>query len=159
MLKTAVNHDKGKKKIRDFTKMALNIAYNQTYSYLADAATINQAARTILQNAEQKNATNQEKASVFEMNFKANDAIRQAVISNAALQLTLDANLKETLKFLNSEAAKKIINKSKSFITLETAKTSAEASPFFRPSWSLRYFSSMLSANITRDASLIIDVS
>ena len=124
MLKTAVNHDKGKKKIRDFTKMALNIAYNQTYSYLADAATINQAARTILQNAEQKNATNQEKASVFEMNFKANDAIRQAVISNAALQLTLDANLKETLKFLNSEAAKKIINKSKSFITLETAKTS-----------------------------------
>ncbi|MBQ6515937.1 hypothetical protein IJI31_02025 [bacterium] len=104
--------------------MALNIAYNQTYSYLADAATINQAARTILQNAEQKNATNQEKASVFEMNFKANDAIRQAVISNAALQLTLDANLKETLKFLNSEAAKKIINKSKSFITLETAKTS-----------------------------------
>ena len=104
--------------------MALNIAYNQTYSYLADAATINQAARTILQNAEQKNATNQEKASVFEMNFKANDAIRQAVISNAALQLTIDANLKETLKFLNSEAAKKIINKSKSFITLETAKTS-----------------------------------
>lgn len=103
--------------------MALNIAYNQTYSYLADAATINEAAKTILKNAEEKNATNQEKASVFEMNFKANDAIRQAVISNAALQLTLDANLKETLKFLNSEAAKKIINKTKSFITLETAKT------------------------------------
>ena len=108
--------------------MALNIAYNQTYSYLADAATINQAARTILQNAEQKNATNQEKASVFEMNFKANDAIRQAVISNAALQLTLDANLKETLKFLNSEAAKKIINKTKTFLTLETAKTSDKES-------------------------------
>ena len=103
--------------------MALNIAYNQTYSYLADAATINEAARTILKNAEEKNATNQEKASVFEMNFKANDAIRQAVISNAALQLTLDANLKETLKFLNSEAAKKIINKAKSFITLEIVKT------------------------------------
>ena len=108
--------------------MALNIAYNQPYSYLADSATINQAARTILQNAEAKNATNQEKASVFEMNFKANDAMRQAVISNSALQLTLDANLKETLKFLNSEAAKKIANKTKTFLTLETAKTADKES-------------------------------
>ena len=108
--------------------MALNIAYNQTYSYLADAATINQAARTILKNAEEKNATNQEKASVFEMNFKSSETFRQAVISNSALQLTLDANLKETLKFLNSEAAKKIVNKTKSFLTLETAKTADKES-------------------------------
>ena len=93
--------------------MALDIAYINAYGYSIDASALKDNVKNILNNAAQKNAPE----TIFEeMPKTSNTALlfeyTQAMAkSNAAQQLVLDNNLKETLKFLNSEAAKKMSKK------------------------------------------------
>ncbi len=91
--------------------MAIDISYINTYNYAIDQTGLSDNIKLVLNNASQKNS-NQE--SVFEQNFNnTNSALLYEYTqnigrSNVAQQLVLDANLKETLKFLSSEAAKKM---------------------------------------------------
>lgn len=93
--------------------MALDIAYINAYGYSIDASALKDNIKNVLSNAAQKNAPE----TIFEeMPKTSNTALlfeyTQAMAkSNAAQQLVLDNNLKETLKFLNSEAAKKMSKK------------------------------------------------
>ncbi|MBO6272894.1 hypothetical protein J6O48_08980 [bacterium] len=92
--------------------MALDISYINTYSYAIDTANLNDNIKLVLNNAAQKTANNPE--SVVEQQLQStNSALlfeytQSIAKSNVAQQLVLDNNLKETLKFLNSEAAKKL---------------------------------------------------
>ena len=92
--------------------MALDISYINTYSYAIDTANLNDNIKLVLNNAAQKTANNPE--SVVEQQLQStNSALlfeytQSIAKSNVAQQLVLDNNLKETLKLLNSEAAKKL---------------------------------------------------
>ena len=87
-------------------------SYINTYSYAIDTANLNDNIKLVLNNAAQKTANNPE--SVVEQQLQStNSALlfeytQSIAKSNVAQQLVLDNNLKETLKFLNSEAAKKL---------------------------------------------------
>jgi len=92
--------------------MALDISYvNNNYGYAIDNANLKTNIRLVLNNAAQKSANTPE--AVIEQNVQStNSALlfeytQSIAKSNIAQQLVLDNNLKETLKFLNSEAAKK----------------------------------------------------
>ena len=93
--------------------MALDIAYINSYGYSIDASALKDNIKNVLNNAAQKNAPE----NIFEeMPKSTNSALlfeytQNMAKSNAAQQLVLDNNLKETLKFLNSEAAKKMSKK------------------------------------------------
>lgn len=91
--------------------MELNPAYLNSYGYSIDQSSINETVNKILANSAQKadvpepvleqNLQNSNTALLFEYT-------QNIAKSNMAQQLVLDNNLKETLKFLNSEAAKKL---------------------------------------------------
>ena len=90
--------------------MSTDISVN-AYKYTIDAASLNDNIRLVLNNASYKNEKKEN--TVFEQNKSTNSALlfeynQNIAKSNIAQQLVLDNNLKETLKFLNSEAAKKI---------------------------------------------------
>ena len=92
--------------------MALDISFVNAYSYAIDTANLNENIKLVLNNAAQKAGSNQE--PIFEQKSQStNSALlfeytQSIAKSNVAQQLVLDNNLKETLKFLNSEAAKKL---------------------------------------------------
>ena len=90
--------------------MELNPAYLNSYGYSIDRSSIDETVNRILANSAQKadvpepvleNLQNSNTALLFEYT-------QNIAKSNMAQQLVLDNNLKETLKFLNSEAAKKL---------------------------------------------------
>ena len=95
--------------------MAFDVSYVNSYGYGIDNAALNSNIKLVLNNAAQKNANSPE--TVIEQNVQStNSALlfeytQSIAKSNIAQQLVLDANLKETLKFLNSEAAKKMSQK------------------------------------------------
>lgn len=95
--------------------MALDVSYVNNYGCGIDNAALNSNIKLVLNNATQKNANMPE--AVIEKNVQStNSALlfeytQSIAKSNIAQQLVLDANLKETLKFLNSEAAKKMSQK------------------------------------------------
>jgi len=107
--------------------MALNIAYNQDYTYLASRNVINEAAHAILKNAELKNGIDASNLSILGLDFVLKNA-KNTSISNECLQMTLDANLKETLHFLNSEASKRILNTKNSLQKVETVQSTEKES-------------------------------
>lgn len=93
--------------------MALDIAYINTYGYSIDTSALKDNVNNILNNAVQKNVPEN---ILEQMSKSTNSALlleytQNMAKSNAAQQLVLDNNLKETLKFLNSEAAKKMSKK------------------------------------------------
>ena len=91
--------------------MALDISYVNNYGYAIDSANLKTNIKLVLDNASQKTMNTPE--AVIEQNVNStNSALlfeytQSIAKSNIAQQLVLDNNLKETLKFLNSEAAKK----------------------------------------------------
>lgn len=91
--------------------MAIDISYINTYNYAIDQSGLKDNIKLVLNNAAQKSATPE---TVIEQNLAStNSALlfeytQNIGRSNVAQQLVLDANLKETLKFLSSEAAKKM---------------------------------------------------
>ena len=91
--------------------MALNVAYMNSYGYSIDRSSIDETVNKILANSAQKADVPE---PVLEQNLQnSNTALffeytQNIAKSNIAQQLVLDNNLKETLKFLNSEAAKKL---------------------------------------------------
>ncbi len=92
--------------------MAPDISYVNTYGYAIDSSNLKDNLKLVLNNAVQKNANTPE--AVIEQNVAStNSALlfeytQSIAKSNIAQQLVLDNNLKETLKFLKSEAAKRI---------------------------------------------------
>lgn len=90
--------------------MSMEISYINNYGYSIDTADLNKNIKLVLNNASQKNTQNNN----IEQNFNnANSALlaeynRNVANSGLAQQIVLDNNLKETLKFLNTQAAKKI---------------------------------------------------
>ena len=96
--------------------MALDISYINTYGYAIDQAGLKDNIKLVLNNA-QKGANTPE--AIVEQNMSStNSALlfeyTQGIAkSNVAQQLALDANLKETLKFLNSQAAKRMLQSPK----------------------------------------------
>lgn len=97
--------------------MAFEVSQVNSYGYGIDNAALNGNIKLVLDNAAQKTMNTPE--SVIEQNVQStNSALlfeytQSIAKSNIAQQLVLDANLKETLKFLNSEAAKKMAQKPK----------------------------------------------
>ena len=97
--------------------MALDISYVNNYGYAIDSANLKTNIKLVLDNASQKTMNTPE--AVIEQNVNStNSALlfeytQSIAKSNIAQQLVLDNNLKETLKFLNSEAAKKMSKSSK----------------------------------------------
>lgn len=95
--------------------MAMEISYLNNYGYSIDKSALSYNVKLILNNAAQK--TNQE-TSVLENKMQNNNTAllfeytQNIAKSNVAQQLILDANLKETLKFLSSEEAKRLSKKS-----------------------------------------------
>ena len=95
--------------------MAFDVQYVNSYGYGIDNAALNSNLKLVYDNAAQKGANSPE--TVIEQNVQStNSALlfeytQSIAKSNIAQQLVLDANLKETLKFLNSEAAKKMSQK------------------------------------------------
>ena len=92
--------------------MAIDISYVNNYGYAIDNSSVQDTVKLVLNNAAQKSANTPEEVIAQKVNstnsallFEYNQNIAK---SNIAQQLVLDANLKETLKFLNSEAAKKM---------------------------------------------------
>ena len=91
--------------------MALDISYVNSYGYAIDSANLKDNIKLVMNNAAQKSAVPE---SIIEQNnMSTNSALlfeytQSIAKSNMAQQLVLDANLKETLKFLNSEASKKL---------------------------------------------------
>ena len=91
--------------------MALDISYINSYGYAIDSANLKDNIKLVMNNAAQKSAVPE---SIIEQNnMSTNSALlfeytQSIAKSNMAQQLVLDANLKETLKFLNSEASKKL---------------------------------------------------
>jgi len=97
--------------------MALDISYVNTYGYAIDTANLSNNAKLVLNNAAQKSANTPE-AMIEQKVASTNSALlfeytQSIAKSNMAQQLVLDNNLKETLKFLKSEAAKKFSNVTK----------------------------------------------
>lgn len=92
----------------------MEINYVNTYGYSIDQLNLRDNIKLILNNASQKSMNTPEE--VIEQNVAStNSALlseytQSIAKSNIAQQLVLDANLKETLKFLNSEAAKRMQN-------------------------------------------------
>lgn len=92
--------------------MAFDIGHISSYGYSIDSSAVNDTVNQVLNNAAQKAGVNPE--SVIEQNIVSNNSAllfeytQSIAKSNIAQQLVLDNNLKETLKFLNSEAAKKL---------------------------------------------------
>ena len=92
--------------------MAIDVTYMNAYGYAIDQAGLKDNIKLILNNASQKTMNTPEE--VIEQNvMSTNSALlseynQNIAKSNIAQQLVLDANLKETLKFLNSEAAKRM---------------------------------------------------
>lgn len=92
--------------------MAIDVTYMNAYGYAIDQAGLKDNIKLILNNASQKSMNTPEE--VIEQNvMSTNSALlseynQNIAKSNIAQQLVLDANLKETLKFLNSEAAKRM---------------------------------------------------
>ena len=92
--------------------MAIDVTYMNAYGYAIDQAGLKDNIKLILNNASQKTMNTPEE--VIEQNvMSTNSALlskynQNIAKSNNAQQLVLDANLKETLKFLNSEAAKRM---------------------------------------------------
>lgn len=91
--------------------MELNAAYLNSYGYAIDRSNIDETVNKILANAAQKADVPE---PVLEQNLQNSNAAllfeytQNIAKSNIAQQLVLDNNLKETLKFLKSEAAKKL---------------------------------------------------
>jgi hypothetical protein len=93
--------------------MALDIPYVNNYGYLMENnSSSRDNIKLVSDNSAQKAANTPEK--VIEQNIvSTNSALlfeytQNIAKTNIAQQLVLDANLKETLKFLNSEAAKRM---------------------------------------------------
>ena len=92
-------------------KMAMDVSYINSYGYAIDSANLQNNIKLVMNNAAQKS---QVPESIIEQNnMSTNSALlfeytQSIAKSNMAQQLVLDANLKETLKFLNSEASKKL---------------------------------------------------
>lgn len=91
--------------------MALDISYINNYGYAIDSSNLKNNIKLVLNNASQKSA-NPGEAVIEQQQNSTNSALlfeytQSIAKSNIAQQLVLDANLKETLKFLNLEAAKK----------------------------------------------------
>lgn len=91
--------------------MAMDVSYINSYGYAIDSANLQNNIKLVMNNAAQKS---QVPESIIEQNnMSTNSALlfeytQSIAKSNMAQQLVLDANLKETLKFLNSEASKKL---------------------------------------------------
>ena len=91
--------------------MALDISYVNSYGYAIDSANLKDNIKLVMNNAAQKSAVPD---SVIEQKtVSTNSALlfeytQSIAKSNMAQQLVLDNNLKETLKFLKSEASKKL---------------------------------------------------
>lgn len=87
--------------------MAIDVSYINSYGY-----NLNNAGLTLIKNTSAQKSTNAGEAIVEQQQNSTNSALlfeytQSIAKSNVAQQLVLDANLKETLKFLNLEAAKK----------------------------------------------------
>jgi len=95
--------------------MAMEISYLNTYGYAIDRNAVSENVKLILNNAAQKTMNNEN--TVIENKLQnSNTALlfeytQNIAKSNVAQQLILDANLKETLKFLSSEEAKRMSKK------------------------------------------------
>lgn len=96
--------------------MALDVSYVNSYGYAIDSANLKDNIKLVFNNAAQKSAVPE---SVIEQKtVSTNSALlfeytQSIAKSNMAQQLVLDNNLKETLKFLNSEASKRLSVKRK----------------------------------------------
>ncbi len=91
--------------------MAIDIAYINSYGYSIDQAGLKDNIKLVMNNAAQK--ANTPEAVIEQNTASTNSALlfeytQNIAKTNIAQQLVLDANLKETLKFLNSEAAKRM---------------------------------------------------
>lgn len=95
--------------------MAIDVSY-LNYGYSIDQTALKDNIKLVLSNA-QKNSNTAE--SIIEQKAaSSNSALlfeyTQGIANtNVAQQLVLDANLKETLKFLNSQAAKRMLQSPK----------------------------------------------
>lgn len=95
--------------------MAFNISSLNSYGYGIDQAGVNDTVKLIMNNTKNSNSAE----NIIEQNINStNSALlfeyTQGIAkSNVAQQLVLDANLKETLKFLNSQAAKRMLQSPK----------------------------------------------
>ena len=95
--------------------MAIDISYVNNYGYAIDQAGLKDNIKLVLNNAQKGNTPE----AIVEQNISGtNSALlfeyTQGIAkSNVAQQLVLDANLKETLKFLNSQAAKRMLQSPK----------------------------------------------
>ena len=92
------------------TTMALDVSYVNSYGYTIDSANLKDNIKLVLNNAAQKSAVPE--AVIDQKATSSNSALlfeytQSIAKSNMAQQLVLDNNLKEVLKFLNSEASKK----------------------------------------------------
>lgn len=95
--------------------MAMDIANLNNYGYSIDRSVLADNVKLILNNAAQKTA--QVEQTIENKMQNSNAALlfeytQNIAKSNVAQQFILDANLKETLKFLSSEEAKRMSKKS-----------------------------------------------
>ena len=103
-------HDTGIRKGK--LEMTIEINSFNTYGYAIDSANLKDNLKLVLDNAAQKTAKTAD--AIIEQNLTSNNSAllfeytQNIARSNVAQQLILDSNLKETLKFLSSEAAKKM---------------------------------------------------
>lgn len=109
--------------------MAFEVSQINNYGYMYNASASNNALKLVHNNAQPKSA-NPGEAFVQQQQVSTNSALlfeytQSIAKSNIAQQLVLDNNLKETLKFLNSEAAKKWLfsDKKRSLDVIEAVLT------------------------------------
>ncbi|DAA98100.1 TPA: hypothetical protein CPT80_00145 [Candidatus Gastranaerophilales bacterium HUM_9] len=98
--------------------MAFEVSYLNTYGYAIDTANLGKNIKLVCDNAANKTADTAHE--LIQQNVGSNSALlseyaQNIAKSNVAQQFVLDNNLKETLKFLNSEAAKNKSLKSKKY--------------------------------------------
>jgi len=116
--------------------MSLDVSLINSYKYAIDSANLTENIKLVMDKAAQKNQTTAE--TVFEQNLAGtNSALlfeytQSIAKSNIAQQVVLDNNLKETLKFLKSEAAKRFttISKRKSSDIVEEILTDNDVNDF-----------------------------
>lgn len=98
--------------------MALELSYLNNYGYAIDTTNLKANIKLVCDNAASKTANTAHE--LVNQNSNANSALlseytQNIAKSNVAQQFVVDNNLKETLKFLNDEAAKNRSLKSKKY--------------------------------------------
>ena len=113
--------------------MALDISYINSYGYAIDSANLKDNIKLVMNNAAQKSAVPE--SMIEQKTVSTNSALlfeytQSIAKSNMAQQLVLDNNLKETLKFLKSEASKRLSVKKKTSDIVEEILTDNDINDF-----------------------------